>query len=167
MPFEKSKFGDGSAAGAGNVVSQVHNFYGPRKGGNTVGVYETDGVQRELSIDLSGEALSASDFLLIVPTLPKGAMIANVYAEVSEAFVLGGTTPAIKIGSEGSEATNGISISEAQAEAVGNYVLTGTLAGTWASPLTATTTVGIALTGTSPTTTTAGKVRIVIRYVLV
>lgn len=166
MSFELSKFGDGSAAGAGNVVSQVHNHFGPRsKGGETVGVYDTDGTIRELAIDINGEMLGLAAFQLMVPTLPKGATVLNVLAEITEAFVLGGTTPAIKIGTKTTEATNGVSISEAQAEAVGNYVLA--TAGTWSSPLAAATTVGIAFAGTSPTTTKAGRGRVVIRYMVI
>lgn len=51
---------------------------------------------------------------------------------------------------------------EAQAEAVGT--VKPTLNGTWANPLAAETTVGIALGGTSPTVTEAGRVDILIEY---
>lgn len=167
MSFAKTPFGDGSNAGSGNVVRTVHNHYGPRlaKGSSVVGSYNVDGVVRELSMEIDGAMLTASDFQLIVPSLPKGAVIQTATVKVTEAFVLGGTTPSIKIGTEGSESTNGVSISEAQAEALGTYVLSTN--GTWSSPLAATTTVGVALAGTSPTTTTAGKAQLVIRYILV
>lgn len=167
MAFSKAYFGDGSNAGSGNVVRAVHQHYGPRdaKGTSVVGVENTVGIERELSMEIDGVMLGASDFQLTVPTLPKGAVIQSVVARVSEAFNLGGTTPAIKVGTEGSEATNGVSISEAQAEALGTYVLS--TAGTWSSPLAAATTVGIALAGTTPTTTTAGKAQIVVKYVVV
>ncbi|NOQ73238.1 MAG: hypothetical protein GQ574_14620 [Crocinitomix sp.] len=79
--------------------------------------------------------------------------------------MLGGTTPVIDIGTESTEATNGFTITEAQAEAVGMYDLTSALAGTWAAGLAADTTVGLLLGGTSPTVTSAGKAKIVIRYV--
>lgn len=166
MSFEKTLFGDGSNAGSGNVVSTVHNFFGPRKGGSTVGVYETDGLIRELSVDIDGDMLGKAAFQLITPKLPKGAMIRQVLATVSEAFVLGASTT-IRIGTSGTEATNGISITEAQGEALGTYNLNGTLAGTWAAPLAAGVTVGIALSGGTTTTTTAGKARVVIRYDLI
>lgn len=164
MGFEVSKFGDGSAAGSGNVVSTVHNHFGPRPGGNgLVGVFDTDGATRELVLRIDGVMLGKAAFDLLPPKLPKGAQIRAVQVTVTEAFNLGGTTPSIKVGTSGSEATNGVSLSEAQAEAVGTYNLT-TLNGTWANPLAANTTVGIALAGTTPTTTTAGKARILIRY---
>lgn len=167
MAFEKSLFGDGSNAGGGNVVSTVHNFFGPRKGGALVGIYETDGTVNELALEIDGYMLGKAAFQLLPPKLPKGAKIRAVLLTVSEVFSLGGTTPAIRIGTAASEATNGISVTEAQAEALGTYDLTGTLAGTWLNPLASGVTVGVALSGTSPTTTVEGKGRIVIRYDLI
>jgi hypothetical protein len=96
-------------------------------------------------------------------TIPAGAVIREVVAEVTEVFALGGTTPTINVGTDTSEGTNyGIELSEAQAEALGRY--DGTPAGTWASPLAADTVVGVALDGTTPTVTAAGACKVVIRY---
>lgn len=165
MGYEQAKFGDGSGTGSGNVTTAVSNHYGPRDAGKTVGRIFTEGVKRELSLDIDGDMASAESFaLLLANTLPAGSVITEAYVEVTEAFVLGGTTPTILIGTATSEVTNGLVISEAQAEAVGTYDVTGTLTGTWASPLAAETTVGLALGGTSPTSTSAGKARVVIRY---
>lgn len=166
MAYEQSKFGDGSASGAGNVTTAVHNHYGPYTEVNkTVGNSQDDqGFMKELVIDFDGTVVGNAAYPLLAPTLPAGAIIEDVYLFVDEVFVLGGTTPAIEIGTEGSEATNGFSISEAQAEAVGTYDLTSALSGTWAAGLAAATTVGIALSGTTPTVTSAGKARVVIRY---
>lgn len=166
MAYETSKFGDGSAAGSGNVTQTVHNHYGQRKVGKTVGDLETDGSLRELVIDLDASMVSAAGFPLIAPTLLAGSRVINVFAEVQEAFVLGGTTPAIEVGTEGSEVTNGFTISETIAEALGTYSLTSALSGTWAGAtgLVADTILGIALTGGTPTITAAGKMRIVIQY---
>ena len=160
MGFETSPFGDQST----NVTTNVSNHYGPRKSEGAIGEVKTEGVVRELSIEFTGETVSAAAFDLLAPKLPAGSHIEDVYLKVSEAFVLGGTTPAIEIGTEGSEETNGVTITEAQAEATGTYDITAALAGTWASPLAAETTVGIALSGTTPTVTTAGKAEVVIRY---
>ena len=165
MGFEQSKFGDGSTAGSGNVVSTVSNHYGPRDTGKTTGVIRTSGAMNELTLDIDGEMVGDAAYALVVPKIPAGAIIEDVYVEVTEAFVLGGTTPAIEVGTEGSEATNGVTITEAQAEAVGTYDVTSALAGTWAAGLAAETTLGLALSGTSPTVTDAGKMRVVIRYV--
>lgn len=168
MAYEQSKFGDGSATGAGNVTTAVHNHYGRRNEvNNTVGVFDTDGAVRELVIDFTGSTVSKAAYPLLAPTIPAGSIIEDVYLEVLEAFVLGGTTPAIEIGTEGSEVTNGFTITEAQAEATGIKDLTSALSGTWAAGLAANTVIGIALTGTTPTVTSAGKARAVIRYVQV
>lgn len=163
--FERARFGDGSASGSGNVTTAVNNHYGQRDTGKTVGTVYTAGNVRELSLDIDGDMVGNAAFALLAPTLPAGAVIKEAYVEVSEAFVLGGTTPVINVGTEGSESTNGVDVSEAQAEAVGTYDITSTLAGTWAAPLAAATTVGISLSGTSPTVTDAGKMRMVLRYV--
>jgi hypothetical protein len=167
MSYEQSKFGDGSAAGAGNVTSVVHNHYGQRYTGKTAGIVNTQGALNELTIDLDGEMVGNAAFPLMAPILPAGSRIAKVFLKVTEAFVLGGTAPIIEIGTEGSEATNGFSTTEAQAEAVGTYDLTSALSGTWsgATGLAAATTLGIALAGTTPTVTSAGKARIVIQYI--
>lgn len=168
MSFERNPFGNNVDVGSGgNVNGFVSNHYGQRETGKTVGKVKTEGVMNELSINIDGEMLGNAAYPLIAPELPAGAVIEDVYVKVTEAFVLGGTTPAIEVGTEGSEATNGFTISEAQAEATGTYDLTSALSGTWASPLAAATTVGLALSGTSPTTTDAGKLDVIIRYAVV
>lgn len=164
MGYEQSKFGDGSTSGNGNVIQTVSNHYGPFNTGKTQGNIKTEGSLKELTLDIDGEMVGDAAYPLVVPTLPAGTIIKEVFAEVSEAFVLGGTTPALEIGTETSEATNGFTVSEAQAEAVASYDLTSALSGTWAAPLAADTTLGLALSGTTPTVTSAGKMRVVIRY---
>lgn len=165
MGYEASKFGDGSATGSGNVTTQVNNHYGTRDTGKTQGVAQSTGFERELILTIDGTMVGNEAFPLIAPNLPAGAVIEKVTVEVTEAFVLGGTTPVIEVGTEGSEATNGFTISEAQAEAAATYNLTSALSGTWAAPLAASTTIGIDLAGTSPTVTAAGSMKVVITYV--
>ena len=98
--------------------------------------------------------------------LPAGSLPTLAYIDVSEVFVMGGTSPTILVGTSGSEATNGCVISEAIAEAVGTVDITSTLTGTWDASLAAATTVGVTMGGTSPTaTSTAGKARLVVQYV--
>lgn len=166
MGFEQSQFGDGSTSGSGNVTTTVNNHYGPRASGKTQGVARTAGFKKELVLDIDGTMVGNAAYPLLAPSLPAGASVLEVYAEVTEAFVLGGTSPTIEVGTETSEATNGFTISEAQAEAVGSYDLTSALSGTWASPLAAATSVGLAQAGTSPTVTSAGKMRVVIEYIV-
>lgn len=167
MAYEQSYFGDGSAAGSGNVTTIVHQHYGTRDTGKTVGKTSTDGFMNELTIDLDGDMVSNEAFPLQAPTLPAYSRIEDVYLEVETAFDLGGTSPVIEVGTETSEATNGVSITEAQAEAQGVYDLTSALSGTWAAAggFTSEVTVGIALDGTTPTSASDGKARLVIRYV--
>lgn len=160
--YEQSKFGDGVST---TKVANVSNHFGPRSTGKTVGSYKTEGAMRQAVITFDGSDASDGDLgLETALILRAGAVPKRVFLEVSEAFVLGGTTPTIDVGTDGSEATNGFVISEAQAEAVGTYDLTSTLTGTWAAPLAAATTVGIALGGTSPTSTSAGKAKLVVEY---
>jgi len=167
MAYEQAPFGDGSASCSGNVTTTGNNHYGPRASGKTVGVSRTAGFMKELVIDLDGTMVGNDAYALLAPSIPAGSRIEDVYFEVTEVFVLGGTTPVIDVGTEGSEATNGFTITEGQAEAVGTYDLTSALAGTWSTAvgLAADTTVGLLLGGSSPTVTTAGKARITIRYI--
>jgi hypothetical protein len=163
--FAASKFGDGSASGAGNVTTQVHTHYGRvTVGHGTVGKVKTEGSVNELSFDVKGSDVSNETFPLLAPALPAGAVIEKVLVKVKEAFTLGGTNPTVLFGTSGSVATNGFVISEAQAEAAGTYDVTSTLTGTWAAPLAAATTVGIDKGGTSPTSAATGRLEVIVRY---
>ena len=164
MGFEQSKFGDGSASGSGNVTTAVNTHFGPFSRGKTQGKANTMGFDKELTFDFDAAMVSAEAFPLLAPSLPAKAVITKVVVEITEAFALGGTSPVIEFGTEGSEATNGFTITEAQAEAAGIYNLTSALSGTWAAGLAAATTLGIDLAGTSPTVGTAGKGRVIIEY---
>ena len=164
MSYESSNFGDGSASGSGNVTTQVHTHFGAMQTDVSNGVTETDGLVKEVVIDFDGTVASNQAFPLIAPFLRKGAVIKDAIFDVTEVFVLGGTSPTILVGTDGTEVTNGLVITQAQAQALGTYDIASTLTGTWASPLAADTTVGIALGGTSPTSTSAGKGRLVVRY---
>lgn len=165
MSFETAPFGNGLSGGDSNVVTNVSQHYNARETGKTSGVAKTEGFVYELTLDIDGEMVGNEAFELVAPQIPAGSIIEDVYLVVEEAFVLGGTTPAIEVGTEGSEATNGVTITEAQAEAAGTYNITSAVSGTWAAGLAADTTVGLALSGTSPTVTDAGKLRVLVRYV--
>lgn len=141
----------------------VNNYYGPRDSGKTAGVYEVDGSTVEASIVVDSAMVGGTIPQDLI--IPAEAKVTAVYAKVTEAFVLGGTTPTILIGTDTTEVTNGAVLSKAQAEAIGTYDITGTLTGTWAAQLAAATTVGVALGGTSPTKTAVGKVQFVIKYI--
>lgn len=167
MAIYKTPFGNGVLVGSGgNVVEDVHNQFGPRDVGGTVGVLKVEGMEEELVIDFDGRYF-ADDFIGARPyVLPAGAVIKNVYIDVEEAFTLTGTTPALEVGTEGSEATNGFTVTEAQLEATGSENLTSALSGTWdaETPLAANTTIGFALSGTNPVMDPSGKARITIQF---
>lgn len=146
--------------------SGVRSRYGPLSvpdglGGKT----RTAGGVDEYIIEFSGDDINNDDFQK--PIVPSGSLLIDAYAEVETAFALGGTTPTIDIGTDGSEGTNGVDMTESQAENAGTYDIKGTPNGTWASSLAADTTVSVALGGTSPTVTSAGKCRVVLRFVKV
>lgn len=144
----------------------VNNHYGPRGTQDGVvggGKLPAAGSVDEIVVYITGEDFDSGTSFDTLATLPAGSTVREVIAEVTEAFALGGTTPTINVGTNTSEDTNyGIELSEAQAEATGTY--DGTPAGTWAAPLAADTAIGVALDGTTPTVTTAGAAKVVIRY---
>lgn len=166
MARYQTPFGNNVLVGSGgNVTSVVHNNFGPRDTGETVGVNKVEGMKEELIIDLTPELIN--DGQLIPFVLPAGAVIKDVYMDVETAFVLTGTTPAVEIGTAGSEATNGFTITEAQLEATASVNLTSALSGTWdgEAPLAANTTVGIVTSGTNPVVANNnGKARITILF---
>lgn len=164
MPYERTPFGTGGAAGSGNVVRTVNNHFGPRDSGKTSGVVKTEGTVNEMTLQIDAAMVTAGVFPLVVPRLPRGSRILDVTAWTEEAFNLGGTTPTIRIGTVGSVATNNITISETQAETLGVAVVT-TFNGTFANPLAADTDLALGLGGTSPTNGTVGRMRVTIRYV--
>ena len=163
--YAQSQFGENVLVGSGgNVTSTVSNHYGPRDTDGSTGVVKTEGSNNELSFWVDGADIGNAGYKLIAPALPAGATIHQVMIQITEAFVMGGTTPAIEIGTETSEATNGFTISEAVGEVAATVDLTAALSGTWAAPLAAATTIGLALSGTTPTITDAGKMKVIIYY---
>jgi hypothetical protein len=147
---------------AKELVNGVYNYYGARHTYEGVqGKLPMAGAEGELVIHFSGDT-----YLTVTGSMPAGAMVTgHALLEVTEAFALGGTTPVINIGVSGTEGTNRLAqISEAQAEAVGTYAIAS--AGTLAEDavLAAAATIKIALGGTSPTITAAGKAKLVIPY---
>lgn len=159
-------FGNGVANGTnnGNIVENVHNQFGARDTGETVGVNKIEGIKEELIIDLTPELITGGAFRPFV--LPAGAVITAVYLDVEEVFALSGTTPAVEIGTANTEAANGFTITKAQLEATASVNLTAELSGTWdaEAPLAANTTVGIVLSGTTPAVTDVGKARVTILF---
>lgn len=147
---------------AAQIVNGVRQFYGPRTRFEGVqGSMATRDDERALVIFFDG-----ANYTNVTGSLPAGATISeNALVEITEVFALGGTTPVINIGVQGSEGTNRLAqVSEAQAEALGTYSIApaGTLAKD--TPLAAAVTIKVALGGTTPTITTGGKLKLTIRY---
>lgn len=148
-----------------NAGIGVFQNYGKRDTGNAVGLEQGTNSGFRLSVNLTGQMLNDGFVPLVV--VPKGALFRSATLRVDEAFVLGGTSPTIRIGAAGSVATNGVVISETQAETVGTKALAAG-AGTWAFDSTTGTTaaakVAIDMGGTSPTATSAGKAVLVLEF---
>ena len=92
----------------------VYNVYGPRQTAEgRAGVLNTAGIVKEVELDFRG-----SNYGLVTAVIPAGSQFIEALAYVEEAFVLGGTTPTINIGTNGSEGTNyAIEIDETSAVA--------------------------------------------------
>jgi len=142
------------------TVNGVKNAYGPRSRFEGVGgQMTTEDNERRIVVMFDGANYTGVSF-----TLPVGTTVAGqALVEITEVFALGGTTPTIAIGVSTTEVTNYLAlVSEAQAEALGTYSIAS--AGTLAvnTPLTAAVTIKVALGGTTPTITGAGKLKLVI-----
>lgn len=149
-----------------NAGIGVFANYGARSTGNAVGIEDQDGSLIRLSVTLTGTMLN--DGFVPPVVLPKGALFKRADLRVDEAFVLGGTSPTVRIGAAGSVGTNGIVLTEAELENVGTKVPASTGAGTWAvgssTGTTAAAKVAFDMGGTSPTSTGAGKAVLVLEF---
>lgn len=107
----------------------VATQYGARRTGGTIGHIMTDGALNELTIELSPDTLLSGFYEPVY--LPDGSYIVNARVRVSEAFVISGSANTVSVGTKGTEATNGLTITQAQLQAIGTYDLSAALAGTW------------------------------------
>lgn len=167
MTYYTSPFGNGVLVGSGgNVTSNVHNQFGSRDTGGTQGVAKVEGITEQLIFNVDTTDFNDGIDSLVAYVIPAGAVIKAAYVDVEVAAAMTGTTPTVLIGTSGSEATNGLVLSEAIVEGTGTSNVTSTLAGTWDAevPLAADTTIGVALGGTTPTVADGGKIRVTIVY---
>lgn len=150
-----------------NTGLGVPAFYGTRTALEGLGGHiKTEGAKKEMVIEFAGTNINDGVMDSVV-TLPANALVTAAYVDVNEAVTMTGTSPTILIGTNGSEVTNGLVISEAQAEAAGVYDIYSTATGTWAAGLLSDTSVSVALGGTSPTITNDGRIKVVVEYVTV
>lgn len=137
----------------------VHNHYGPRDTGGTVGVEHSQDSIHQLSIYLTPNSLNET---FVSPTvIPAGARFIEGFITVEEA--LAGAT-AVLVGEDGAESTNGVDISTlfgtTGTKAIGALDATGTWAFDSAGGTTSAEAVGVAVTGTA----TAGKATVTLKY---
>lgn len=144
-------------------VTGVSNNYGPRETGGAIGTIGTVGAQNEFSFDFTGQILT--DLIISPVDIPAGAVITKAYLRVTEAFDLAVGT-VVEVGTDGSEATNGVSLLEADLESTGYVDVTAQLAGTWDAevPLAADTRVGVALSAGSVADSDVGRAQLVVEY---
>lgn len=171
--YGASPFGNGisSLSAGGNVVlasGTPHNTYGQRDTGGSTGVLKVEGAIEQLRLELTGDDIN--DLLEpLVPTyLPLGAIIRDAWWDTVEVFVATGTNPTLLVGTDTSEVTNGLVISETLLETLGVARVTGTLTGTWAvnTPLAARTKIGLAVGGTvDPAIARSGRGILTVEYI--
>lgn len=139
----------------------VDNFYGPRtRIEGQQGEVKTSGAIKQMILEFTGD-----NHTTFTGLLPASAKVLRAIVNVEVVAVLTGTTPALEIGTDTSEEANGFTISEAQLEALGTVEITS-FNGTWTTELQTATTVGLALSGSSPTFV-GGEFRVIIEYVLI
>ena len=149
----------------------VFNHYGVRDTGGAVGSETRDGSKVTVRVDLTGRAINDAVAGFIPKVyIPKGARFNAATLRVDEVFVVTGTSPVVEVGAKSSEATNGVTITEAQLEALGTYNVSAALSGTWATDAATGTAaaayVNIILGGTSPAVAAAsGKATLVLEYI--
>ena len=144
-------------------IRGVTQRYGAFETGGAAGIIKTEGATNQMVVDLSGEVL---DSLIVPPQhMPAGASVKKAYIFVTEVFVLAGAS-VVEFGEAGAEVTNGVSLLEANLEALGYVNVTSQLAGTWAagSLTVGSDAVGIAFSAGSVTTASAGRAKLVIEY---
>ena len=146
----------------------VSNYYGARDTGSAVGIEHGEDSLWRLSVNITPDFLNGTFVPPVV--VPKGALFRSAALRVDEAFNITGTTPTVIIGAQGSEATNGIVLTEAEMETIGTKTPASTGTGTWAQASTTGTTaaakVGKALGGTTPVVVPGvGKATLVLTFV--
>lgn len=119
MAYEQSKFGDGSAAGSGNVVATVSNHYGPFTGNGEKGVYEGDGAVYEAVVDFDGTGP-----LFVKNVIPAGAVVTEVLG-----IGLTGAIATALVGALDISAADGAVLNYVTVVTAGELTVTGPTAG--------------------------------------
>jgi hypothetical protein len=147
-----------------NTGTNARNFYGPRTQFEGVtGEAPSAGMVKERVVTFTGKNVNeASDTFFA--TLPKGAKLFKAVVDTNEVFVLGGTTPEIFVGTQGSESTNNVALTEASMETT-EVTESTDFSGTWAAEIQEETVISVAVGGGgSNTISDAGVARVTLFY---
>lgn len=149
----------------------VFNHFGPRytqEGVLSGGKLPVQGSIDEMVIYVRAEDFGTDETFDTQFTLPAGSIPVDAIFEVTEAFTqTGGTTSlTLNVGTNGTEGTDGFSISDAATSLATTTEVDASGAGTWAAALAADTAVGVSLVagGGTITSVDAGEAKIVVRY---
>lgn len=136
---------------------------GPRTTGRAAGRIKTTGLNGQTEIRISGDVLD--DLIMQEVFLEAGTKITKATLIVDEAFDLAAAS-VVEIGEAGLEATNGVSLLEADLESTGVVDVTSQLAGEFAtsSLVPAYIDLGIAFSAGSVADASVGKARLVLEY---
>jgi len=146
-----------------SALRGVSTIYGGYETGRATGIIKTSGASHPLALDLTGAALG--DLILPPQHMPAGATVTKAYIFVEEAFDLAGAS-VVEFGEAGAEATNGVSITEANLESTGYVNITAALAGTWdeGGLTVGSDAIGLAFSAGSVADIAVGKAKIVVEY---
>lgn len=139
--------------------------YGAREVGRAAGVIKTEGAKNELVIDLTGQMLS--DLIVLPLVVPDGSSFTGVAKlHVTEVFDLDAVS-VVEIGESGLEATNGISLTEANLESTGVVDVSAGLAGEWDTDalVVGDHTVEIVFSAGAVADATAGRATLILEYI--
>lgn len=149
----------------------AYNHYGTRGTQDGVvsgGELPSTGAFREAVIYVTAADFGTDETFDTQLSLPAGAIPEEAIFEVTEAFSqTGGTTSlTLNVGTNGSEDTNGFSISDAATSIAVVTEVDSSAAGTWAAALAADTAVGVSLVagGGTITSVDGGAAKVIIRY---
>ena len=144
----------------------VFNQYGPR--GTQDGVvsggqlHGAGGSIFEHVVYITGDDFDGATSFDTQLVVPAGSYLDEAIFEITEVFTVGNADNVINIGTNGSESTNGVSIADPETAEV---TIDTSGAGTWAAALAADTTVGVSVTGTTPSVAAgSGAAKVVLRF---
>lgn len=166
MSYETSSFGN---AAKSNVTLDVHASYAKvetESGGVFSGGFLSGdkASEKEATIYITGDDFAGATSFNTALTIPAGSIFREAIFNVTEVFALGNADNVFDVGTDTSEATNGVQIANPDVLGV---TIDGTGGGTWVATaaLAADTVVGVSVAGTTAGVTAgSGKAKVTIKY---